>query len=112
MNCGKEDEKTMAAKTIDKELLKLAAKAAGGWLYDGTDGLCICNPTGGAKLWNPLADDGDALRLVFKLGLRVCIDNRAGVSWIKRFDSSTAHGDDAAAATRRAIVRAAACYAL
>ena len=125
MNCGKEEEKTMTAKTTDKELLELAAKAAGFgapgsgrtiWTLSeypkrsGRHG-ALWNYVGNmdaAELWNPLADDGDALRLVFKLGLRVCIDNRAGFSWIKRFEDSTAHGDDAASATRRAIVRAAA----
>ena len=112
----------MTAKTTDKELLELAAKAAG---IDYDPDKSTPHPVSGAfwglwllikgepyegqrRYWNPLVDDGDALRLVFKLGLRVCIDNRAGVSWIKRFEDSTAHGDDAASATRRAIVRAAA----
>ena len=99
----------------DKELLELAAEAIGCWLYDGTDGLCICIPTIGAKLWNPLADDGDALRLAVKLNIEfTCFDDsqevNAGV-WSedsKPYDCMTPYNDDKQAATRRAIVRAAA----
>ena len=53
----------------DKELLELAAKAAKaeviGW--DERRGLWIKNRF---MAWNPLTDDGDALRLAVKLGLR------------------------------------------
>ena len=87
----------------DRELLELAAKAAG---IDGVymqrltgDGLAVRGCL--VQLWNPLTDDGDALRLAVKLnidhgnpGMRLCID------W--------APADDPYAATRRAIVRAAA----
>ncbi len=106
----------MTKKTTDRELLELAAKAVGMHVkaqrVDADDKfthLVVGQKFKPEKIdWNPLTDDGDALRLAVKLGLRVCIDNRAGVSWIKRFEGSTAHGDDAASATRRAIVRAAA----
>lgn len=55
----------------DRELLELAAKAAGiegqyAFLhyFDGEeDG--ICSP-GNHRVWNPLTDDGDALRLAMK----------------------------------------------
>lgn len=96
----------------DKELLELAAKATGGWLYDGTDGLCICNPTSGAKLWDPLADDGDALRLAVKLRIKHerHINQPYVAAWapdiVGRFEES--EGSDPCAATRRAIVRSAA----
>lgn len=49
----------------DKELLELAAKAAG---IDGDYSKranSIAHPDG---YWNPLTDDGDALRLAAKLG--------------------------------------------
>ena len=98
----------------DKELLELAAKAAG-IDYD------FCRPElGGCQIrkpfvsgfWNPLTDDGDALRLAVKLKLQISFGNRH----VSVFDEAgfinfqtevLAHrGDDAA--TRRAITRAAA----
>lgn len=51
----------------DRELLELAAKAAGEVAGDW-----IGNPhymNGVLMRWNPLTDDGDALRLAVKLGL-------------------------------------------
>lgn len=68
----------------DKELLELAAKAAGiegqfseDWhvsfgerVNDKTWGITFWVPlSGGTACWNPLTDDGDALRLAHKLGL-------------------------------------------
>lgn len=94
----------------DMELLELAAKAAGielTWQIRNDE--FVYN-------WNPLTDDGDALRLAVKLDMDVVFD----------FDRVMAvHGDgdgtciteyfyelpnptDIYAATRRAIVRAAA----
>lgn len=46
----------------DRELLELAAKAAGyefGWIHDGPRIKCA----EGWTPWNPLTDDGDAFRL-------------------------------------------------
>lgn len=102
----------------DKELLDLAAKAAGMELpkhlwkdYKG-DGL----KTMSGIVWNPLKNDGDALRLAVKLRLELVslkdtiVPSRA-VAW----KDGTAQcclwepeNDDPYAATRRAIVRAAA----
>ena len=95
----------------DRELLELAAKAAG---IESGGGLFWCPATGNA--WNPLADDGDALRLAVRLRLeprfldnshsngaepsRVTLHNVAGI--VENIDG------DPLAATRRAIVRAAA----
>jgi hypothetical protein len=97
----------------DKELLELAAKAAG---LDGYEYVEVTEFTyasmqrrnyGGvedgffelqADVWSPLTDDGDALRLAVKLGLL----SKADVLWAAN-DAS-----DPYAATRRAIVRAAA----
>jgi hypothetical protein len=86
----------------DRELLELAAKAVG--LEE-------------AKLriefnqWNPLTDDGDALRLAVKLLLEVCVWHTDTTVLTSDDDISTlsepANGDSYAA-TRRAIVRAAA----
>ena len=100
----------------DKELLELAAKAAGiklRWWDNGRNGFRVCNDTGSVckRLhWNPIEDDRDALRLAVKLGINV-----APGTATNRF--SVAHGcsqvleerkPDKYAATRRAITRAAA----
>jgi hypothetical protein len=86
----------------DREMLKFAAKAAG---VEGGGGY-YWTPIGEA--WNPLTDDGDALRLAVKLrhlrvGLGECI-GRGAYSHIEILES----GPDPYAATRRAITRAAA----
>ena len=87
----------------DRELLELAAKAAGmntrefatdsitrwHWRDDGTH-----------TAWNPLTDDGDAFRLAVRLGLFM----RAAVREIPRDE----YDAEPYAATRRAITRAAA----
>ena len=98
----------------DRELLEMAAKAAGftfnNQYYDQDRGILVWTPPTNYESieWNPLTDDGDALRLAVKLGLRVCIDNRSKFTWVKGAEGSTEHRNDASAATRRAIVRAAA----
>ena len=99
----------------DRELLELAAKAAGyreaGINKPYTDGLL--------KNWNPLTDDGDALRLAVDLDLAIVpypIYNKQKHSVLvqkknldeSRFEKMELHGDDPRAATRRAITRAAA----
>lgn len=93
----------------DRELLELAAKAAG---YDGL-GSWYENAMwdGEGWHWNPLTDDGDALRLAVKLGLYL---NIYSTSMHQTFAGTGVHiaeephGTDSYAATRRAIVRAAA----
>ena len=110
----------------DRELLELAAKAAGyvvlaslaghangttHWWKGAAWGLQI---EGVDWIWNPLVDDGDALRLAVKLGLRVYppeqIGNKGQAS-VNHFGTLWVHedvSDDPYVATRRAIVRAAA----
>ena len=59
----------------DRELLELAAKAAGIELWHEdvfTNGLTQKVSDNGVLRWNPLTDDGDALRLAVKL--EMCID--------------------------------------
>ena len=105
----------------DQELLEAAAKAAG--LTTHT----YCAPWGGmaqynghldefyGPTWNPLADDGDALRLAVKLRLIVdpwsetacTVRHRPGGSRRAK-ELSTCGTLDSGRATRRAIVRAAA----
>ena len=96
----------------DLELLELAAKANGGEFHSGhfsSDGREW-------EEWNPLIDDGDALRLAVKMNMSIMRDygrDAVQVSTDDGGDSFTAfalEGDneDPYAATRRAIVRAAA----
>ena len=83
----------------DKELLEFAAKAAGYRVKrEHPDGLVVWIDDE-PHIWNPLTDDGDALRLAVKLGI---LDKAAEKYWdIDDFSSPDL-------ATRRAIVRAAA----
>ncbi len=100
----------------DRELLELAAKGAGielRWHPDGTAySDSRCKDYWG--VWNPIADDGDALRLAVKLEIFTgrfydCVVPACFASWSNRGRSLwEPAGDDPYAATRRAIVRAAA----
>jgi len=95
----------------DRELLELAAKAAGveaRWV----SGVEVLSPSGehviGFKQWNPLTDDGDALRLAVRLDITVGQYKNFSFAYHEGDEESEEHGDDKQAATRRAIVRAAA----
>jgi len=101
----------------DKELLEMAAKAAG-YVSHGYGELCGGSPSlylqeaDFTGIWSPLTDDGDALRLAVKLGLGISItlsNKRTDVVTFNGPITSVieAHGDPYAA-TRRAITRAAA----
>jgi hypothetical protein len=89
----------------DRELLELAAKAAEIDISDATfDGWGTPIQT----KWNPLKDDGDALRLAVELGLVVdCSRPSAGEPYKQHAVLLDKTGDNATL-TRRAIVRAAA----
>lgn len=98
----------------DRELLELAAKAAG---YPAEwRGEIKIETDQGPRLWNPLTDDGDALRLAVKLGLDVEMHGcNSTHPYACAFDCerNIAEEDqpsngDPYTATRRAIVRAAA----
>lgn len=106
----------MSAATTDRALLELAAKAAGishllgAWFDDGRQAGFLSGRLGnGRSVWNPLTDDGDALRLAVKLRVLVDVNHAAGalVMWHLR-SLVEPWGDDPYAAARRAIVRAAA----
>jgi hypothetical protein len=102
----------------DRELLELAAKAAneqGSRIVPSASGAWYewhnCGADG--RPWNPLTDDGDALRLAVKLEIEYKV--RCGATWVDWYVGERSvylhheeHGNDANAATRRAIVRAAA----
>lgn len=111
----------------DRELLEFAARAAGyGYLtvwrekitdYDsahyGESALCVAGPGGECGSFNPLTDDGDALRLAVDLGIQI-IPGENYVECVKVMRSLKdcrfleMHKDDKRAATRRAVARAAA----
>jgi hypothetical protein len=88
----------------DKEMLELAAKAAGIYIEFDSDGKSYIG-NDYVKPWNPLTDDGDALRLAVKLNI---FNTRSkGYEW-PVIEVFIEHNDDPYEATRRAIVRAAA----
>lgn len=94
----------------DRKLLELAAKAVGAYWFGHYR--CWYLKEGP---WNPLEDDGDALRLAVRLKLRVGQGSAFAVCYAgfhpkcnDTTESYSAHGGDEMAATRRAIVRAAA----
>ena len=97
----------------DSELLELAAKAAGielDWSAGGFNGPYYVNKLGGHSSFRPLTDDGDALRLAVALRLSfVVMDSHIvihGFAWPNLVIHE--YSGDHYAATRRAIVRAAA----
>lgn len=119
----------------DRELLELAAKAAGmdGATYQEPEswfetryGMSQAIYHKSTGYWNPLEDDGDALRLAVKLRIdlslwlyknsveaKTYIGAGKGISLVSDNPRQTnshreGYGTDPYAATRRAIVRAAA----
>lgn len=121
----------------DLGILELAAKAAGmklgqyadgwHWVNDGPRGAGIYkidpnqSPVGNPRFrflyWNPLTDDGDALRLAVKLRLDIAFvgTTLVEVCWFDQSAFTTRFAEESIndaqgerEATRRAIVRAAA----
>ena len=98
----------------DRKLLEAAAKAAGyQWRWFGANFCIEGNPTIRTfKVWNPLTDDGDALRLAVKLRMHISHYQggtvTAGQWGRERREDCSREGEDYSAATRRAVVRAAA----
>lgn len=105
----------------DSELLELAAKAAGyaakEMVYMPGDDFERRYLSVDSEEWNPLEDDGDALRLLVELSIHIEHAGQSGhkadrvqasprgrghLAWVEMYES------DHHAATRRAIVRAAA----
>ena len=97
----------------DKELLELAAKAAGRTNWQSktryVDARCDSE---GVPYWNPLTDDGDALRLAIKLQLGLRVPQSTSQVYVQVGETPNAIlekiNGDPYTATRRAIVRAAA----
>ena len=103
----------------DREMLELAAKAAG-YDYAKHGGYIVVDGVPGN--WNPLADDGDALRLLAAMPSLWSLSLKFGAPTVemnvwwgtggektnKIAREFAGDGADVAAAIRRAIVRAAA----
>ncbi len=91
----------------DRELLEAAAKSAGYWAAEFN---CPANLP--HKNWNPLTDSGDAFELAVKLRLTLncSYDEVAicGQEFTQKEVFLERNGEDPLAATRRAVVRAAA----
>lgn len=111
--------------TDDKELLEKAAKAAGIELLSWSEISGAYRTTKPMLHWNPLTDAGDALRLAVDLDIEFYQANDEGRAsyagyWGKperrdvtrmfciEYHDDLLHKGDSYAATRRAIVRAAA----
>jgi len=102
----------------DVELIEAAAKAIGlehplCWEANHAQGEPYAYvKTGDASYWRPLGDDGCALRLAIELGIEVVWPEGVTIAYGDKGEIFTEdHGDDPYAATRRAIVRAAAAMA-
>lgn len=107
----------------DRTLLELAAKAAGieydvdrskphpvSKAFFGLWLVIHCEPyEGQRRYWNPLRDEGDALRLAVRLQMCISVnDDYTSVDCSEGHVAiSQAHEGDPYAASRRAIVRAA-----
>lgn len=108
----------------DREMLELAAKAAGFGDPEGnfiwteseyprgskTNG-ALWNYMGWcdtAQLWNPLTDDGDALRLAVKLHMQVSVTTESCRAETLPCLGVRVNDSDENLATRRAVVMAAA----
>lgn len=97
---------------VDLALLERAARAIGAVRVEVVDGEGYVNVhfADGSVVhsWNPLIFGGDALDLLVRRRLQVYVHEQATLAmnadqeWV-----SEQHGDDAGAATRRAITRAA-----
>lgn len=93
----------------DRELLELAAKAAQIMVNPWHEKYGLLLSDFDFEPWNPLTDDGDALRLAVKLGVDIYVDEGKSEVWVTESNHPIEHFDnDHYAATRRAIVRAAA----
>ncbi|MES2950242.1 MAG: hypothetical protein V4858_16995 [Pseudomonadota bacterium] len=106
----------------EREMLELAARAAGIALAgDGVNGIFYdalmgCVDADSDRHWNPLEDDGDALRLAVRLNMDVDIGRRViSVAWFdaegnvfELKEPGEKSGAEPFSATRRAITRAAA----
>lgn len=103
----------------DRELIELAARAAGIEVAFSTDGECVqIHAPGHFTDWNPLTDNSDAFELAVDLKMGIYIfggDDARTEAWTGEGanfcdEAPRHHNGDPYAATRRAITRAAAAF--
>ncbi len=104
----------------DRELLEFAAKAAGIEVYESSDGTIQNRPIlafqAGGRMgtmpyevqWNPLLEDAQAFRLAVKLNMAISIHDNHCTACAQTGFMRTVQDMPTDAATRRAIVLAAA----
>lgn len=93
----------------DRELLELAARAAGCYGLGEWDDKWNCLTNYEGWTFDPLTDDGDALRLAYTTGLNIyCSCGFVSAEYADGKRCREVGFSDVGAATRRAIVRAAA----
>lgn len=95
----------------DKELLELASKAADipERVIGAPGGMYNCDERGWHRNWNPLTDDGDALRLAVKLRMEILVEEiRISVYSELTVEKCGMYPADHLATTRRLIVETAA----
>lgn len=98
----------------DRELLEAAAKTIGyefnALWYDDQTGLLVWEPSIGnfeRRDWNPLTDDGDALRLMVQMEIDICFGANYVIADGEQVPTVN-NANDKCLAVRHAIVRAAA----
>lgn len=107
----------MSNTVTDRDLLLHAAKSAGifvGYSHDKSgeiteDGVVVAG-SGECEIWNPLTDDGDALRLAVQLGITIRPMPQAGSVWAQKDEqkpTTCRNESDIMKAARYAIVLAA-----
>src|SRR5438874_2941900 len=93
----------------DREMLELAARAAGILYTISPHGNLMAHrhPAGGEmRVWNPLSDDGDALRLATKLRIDILYRDQGVIvkGEAQQLSGFYPYGDDIQATLRRAVV--------
>jgi hypothetical protein len=124
--CHEPEDEPEEASVTDSELLELAANGAGfEWRWFGATFCTLRDPEMAIyKPWNPLEDDGDAFRLAVRLRFDICTEDNdphptedRNISHVNVWPLNGGIGaseelePDPYAATRRAVVRAAASMA-
>jgi hypothetical protein len=112
MTTAQKSVQSEAVRAADRELLELAAKAAGvnAYALDGSPGMWVNTSPAHVHSWNPLTDDGDAFRLAAGLEIHILFGDKTKKVLALRGPLTALESceSDRPAATRRAIVRAAA----
>ena len=96
----------------DRELLEFAANAAGLDLDQNRRDFPLIFVGGEHRDWNPLTDDGDALRLAVRVGMLFAYAGDGFETFQRLYREELDANKRPSEATRRAIVRTAAAMAV